>query len=306
MSRGVKPNTQEWMQNTPPELREQYEVFDPNEDLFLHALGTMHTPRYREENAGALVSDWPRIPLPATAELLTHSATLGRRLAELLDPESDIQLQAEWSFLAKLSIAAEFPEGTPDRGQRNAARLALTAGWGGAGQGATVMPRRGKAPERDWTPTELDRLTALAATQQLTLDDALALLGARCVVCLPERRRPLGGRPLQRLALHPRRLSSPQKVAKLSRTPSARSPPPRRRSPLLRPGRPPHRRHPPHGPGTRRKLCSHHPHGNWTAKRQLSQMVISLRLSDVSTQQRIRVFTQLRGRNTFGHPQQKP
>ncbi len=150
-------------------------------DIFFHALAIMHTPRYRTENSGALLNDWPRIPLPATAELLTHSATLGRRLAELLDPESDLHLAAGWSFLARLSIAAEFSEGTPDRDRRNAARFALTAGWGGRGQGDTVMPRRGKAPDRDWTPIELDRLATLAATQSLTLDEALTLLGPRGV-----------------------------------------------------------------------------------------------------------------------------
>jgi hypothetical protein len=154
---------------------------DQIENLFFHALAVMHAPQYRTENSGALLGDWPRIPLPASADLLTHSATLGRRLAELLDPESSVELVAEWSFLARLILHAELPEGTPDRDQRNANRLALTAGWGGAGQGATVMPRRGDARERDWTETELARLTTLAATQSLTLDDALTLLGPRCV-----------------------------------------------------------------------------------------------------------------------------
>jgi hypothetical protein len=168
---------------------------------FFHALATMHTPQYRLENSGALLGDWPRIPLPATAELLSHSATLGRRLADLLDPESDLNLAAEWSFLARLSIAAEFPEGTPDRDARNAARFALTAGWGGAGQGATVMPRRGDYRERDWTPTEIARLSTLLKSpggpsiapalgamggeqslpEPLTLEAALNLLGHRCV-----------------------------------------------------------------------------------------------------------------------------
>ena len=102
-------------------------------------------------------------------------------MAELLDPESDLQLAAEWSFLARLSIPAEFPEDTPERDRRNAARFAVTARWGGRGQGATVMPGRGKAPERDWNSGDLDRLAALAAAQNLTPDDALALLGTRCV-----------------------------------------------------------------------------------------------------------------------------
>ena len=34
------------------------------EDLFHHALATLHDPAYREANAGALRMEWPRIPLP--------------------------------------------------------------------------------------------------------------------------------------------------------------------------------------------------------------------------------------------------
>lgn len=151
------------------------------DDFFFHALATMHTPRYQTENSGALLGDWPRIPLPATTELLAHSAVLGRSLAELLDPESNIELVSEWSFLARLILPAEFAEGTVDRDIRNAARLAVTAGWGRTGQGASVMPRRGDARERAWTPAELERIGVLAVTQSLTLDDALNLLGARCV-----------------------------------------------------------------------------------------------------------------------------
>ncbi len=43
------------------------------------------------------------------------------------------------------------------------------------------MPRRGKAPERDWMATELDRLSTLAAAQGLTREQTLTLLGPRCV-----------------------------------------------------------------------------------------------------------------------------
>jgi hypothetical protein len=79
----------------------RYDGLNNPHAVFFHALAAMHTPAYRLENSGALLGDWPRIPLPASAELLTHSATLGRRLAELLDPESSIHLAAEWSFLAR-------------------------------------------------------------------------------------------------------------------------------------------------------------------------------------------------------------
>lgn len=150
-------------------------------DLFFHGLAIIHTPRYREENAGALLNDWPRIPLPARRELLTHSASLGRRLAELLDPESELQLAGAWSFLARLSLPPELPEGTPDRDQKNAGRLAVTAGWGGRGQGETVMPRRGDARAREWTATERERIAGLAVAEGLTAEQTLELLGERCV-----------------------------------------------------------------------------------------------------------------------------
>jgi hypothetical protein len=144
----------------------------PKLDLFQHSLATMHTPAYRAENAGALLGDWPRILLPATADLLTGSATLGRRLAELLDAESSTSLAAEWSFLAALKLPLD-----PDLGKA----LRLTAGWGHKGQGSTVMPGRGLVPERPWTETEREKLAVLAVTQSLTLDDALTLLGETCV-----------------------------------------------------------------------------------------------------------------------------
>jgi predicted helicase len=38
------------------------------EALFHHAVAAMHSPAYREENAGALRQDWPRVPLPATRD----------------------------------------------------------------------------------------------------------------------------------------------------------------------------------------------------------------------------------------------
>ncbi len=171
----------------------------PKLDPFHHALATMHTPAYRTENAGALLGDWPRIPLPATAEQLTHSASLGRRLAELLDAESSINLATEWSFLAALKLPRD-----PNLEEA----LKLTAGWGHKGQGSTVMPGRGLASERPWTEAEIEKLSALAAAcfptnspcpihsrssrmggrpqkpgsqPPVTLEAALALLGETCV-----------------------------------------------------------------------------------------------------------------------------
>ena len=140
--------------------------------LFFHTLATLHTPRYRTENAGALLGDWPRIPVPATAKLLASSATLGRRLADLLDAESAINLASEWSLLAALKL--------PHNADLERA-LKLTSGWGYRGQGSTVMPGQGLSPDRPWSTSEREKIAALAATQSLSLENALALLGEICV-----------------------------------------------------------------------------------------------------------------------------
>ncbi len=145
-------------------------------DLFFHALAIMHTPLYRTENAGALLGDWPRIPLPSTADLLTHSATLGRRLANLLDPESTADLSRNLFFLAALKLPQR-----PGNNTLHTDDLQLTAGWGARGQGSTVMPGRGRLSERPWTPAELAKLETLAATEALTPTQAQALLGETCV-----------------------------------------------------------------------------------------------------------------------------
>ena len=142
----------------------------PGSSLFFHAVAIMHTPTYRSENSGALLSDWPRIPLPSTADLLSHSATLGHRLADLLDAESSVNLTAEWSFLAALKLPL-------DTAIEEA--LKVTAGWGYL-QGNAVMPGTGVFPTRLWTDPEREKLATLAAAQSLTPDQVLALLGDTC------------------------------------------------------------------------------------------------------------------------------
>ncbi len=144
----------------------------PAEDLFFHALAIMHTPTYRADNAGALLGDWPRIPLPRDAAALGRSAALGRRLAELLDPESTLELAGAWSFLGKLVLPVPL---------NLSEHLKITAGWGYRGQGETVMPGRGLAPRRGWTDTERERLHKLGAEFGLPLAEVLALLGEHAV-----------------------------------------------------------------------------------------------------------------------------
>jgi hypothetical protein len=118
------------------------------EALFYHSIAVLHAPAYRNENAGALRQDWPRIPLPATRELLLASAALGRRVAALLDSEQPVAGVTSGSIdealrpIAVLSIAGG--------GQINPAGgdLDVTAGWGYAGRGGITMPGKGKTLER--------------------------------------------------------------------------------------------------------------------------------------------------------------
>ncbi len=109
------------------------------EDLFFHIVAILHAPAYRTENAGALRQDWPRIPLPEDVKTLRAGAALGRQVAALLDPESEVpgvtdkKIHAELRDLAAITVS---PDGkSPD--------LSVAARWGHAGQGGVVMPGPG-------------------------------------------------------------------------------------------------------------------------------------------------------------------
>ncbi|MFW6098273.1 MAG: type ISP restriction/modification enzyme, partial [Chloroflexota bacterium] len=58
--------------------------------LFYHVAAVLNTPSYRSENTGALRQDWPRVPLPKSAERLQASADLGEQVAALLNPEEAV------------------------------------------------------------------------------------------------------------------------------------------------------------------------------------------------------------------------
>jgi len=147
------------------------------EDLFHHVLATLHDPAYREANAGALRMEWPRIPLPGwpdgggedTAEELARSATRGRELAALLDPDTPVPGVTQAPLrpeIAAIAVPATV-------GGRNMAGddFAVTASWGHYGQGDAVMPGQGRAVERAFTPEERSTLgDALLAVGETTFD----------------------------------------------------------------------------------------------------------------------------------------
>lgn len=150
------------------------------ESLFFHVVSTLHAQSYREANRDALRQDWPRIPLPAKKEALLASATLGRRIAELLDPESPVSDKVTRRLLQSLKSIAPLArdEGggaaiNPDEGH-----LDLTAGWGHAGQDGVTMPGRGRHVERARTAPETAALEKAAETAGLAQHEVLIRLGA--------------------------------------------------------------------------------------------------------------------------------
>ncbi len=126
--------------------------------LLLHCLAVGYAPTYLSENAGGIRGDWPRIPLPDSKDALIHSAELGRRIANLLDTENPVAGVTTDAIRPELKeIAVIWREGDgslePTKGH-----LAMTAGWGHAGKDGAVMPGKGLAKIRDYSPAELGAL----------------------------------------------------------------------------------------------------------------------------------------------------
>ncbi len=150
--------------------------------LFFNAVAAMHAPSYRKENEGALRMDWPRVPVPGDVRILSRSAGLGADLSRLLNPESPAPGVTIGTIRMGLRVM-----GLPakrDGAALDADDLALTAGWGSiqrGGGGTIVMPGRGQTQVRAYTEVERTALEAEAQAHDMTLDDLLALIGARTV-----------------------------------------------------------------------------------------------------------------------------
>jgi hypothetical protein len=156
---------------------------DPDADpetaglIWIHALAVGYAPAYLTENADGIRQDWPRVPLPDTAEALRASARLGREIAALLDPETPVPgvtagtLRPELKVMAVVSRVGGGPL-NPDAGD-----LALTCGWGHGGKDGVTMPGKGKVIRRDYTLEELAAIREGAGNLGLTPEQALEHLG---------------------------------------------------------------------------------------------------------------------------------
>jgi predicted helicase len=144
--------------------------------LWLHALAAAHAPAYLDEHRAAIVASYPRIPLPANLGMLTASATLGQRLADLLDPERRAKGVTGGPVLAALRCIG-VPMRADDR-QLTDTDNALAANWGYHDGRGAVMPGQGRAVERSsYDSTEVSAFAAGGPALNLASDEVVALLG---------------------------------------------------------------------------------------------------------------------------------
>jgi len=142
------------------------------EDLFHHVVATLHDPAYLAANAGALLMEWPRTPLPGwpdgnaegAADALAASAARGRELAALLD--SDMGVAGVTTGALRPELATIAVPATTDGGNMAEGDFKVSAGWGHFGMGEAVMPGQGRVVERDYSVAE-----------RAVLGDAVSMLG---------------------------------------------------------------------------------------------------------------------------------
>ena len=136
--------------------------------VWWHALAICYSPEWLEENADAILQDWPHIPMPSNPKQLTASAALGKRIAELLDPETPVggvtagAIEPELRSIAVLAKAG----GGAAAGQD----LAITARWGALDARQAVMPGAGKTEIRAYSPDEQECAGCAADLGERTVD----------------------------------------------------------------------------------------------------------------------------------------
>jgi len=153
----------------------------PAEAVMFHSHAVLQSRWYRTENHSGLRHGWPRIPLPNSKELLLASAELGRKVADVLDPETDVDEVTTGVIrpeMKVIGVATRVGGGNLDP---QAGDLAVTASWGHAGKGGVTMPGRGKIILRPYSPEERVAVEQGAEALGLSAEEAFAQLGDQAV-----------------------------------------------------------------------------------------------------------------------------
>lgn len=133
--------------------------------VWLHALAIGFSPAYLAENRDGVRQGWPRVPLPASAGQLEHSAALGWRIAELLETGKAVAGVTTGTLMQELKGVAVLAKMNRDGKFATHAQidpafdLKVTAGWSQMQKGGVVMPSAGVVEEHPqenpapWTVT---------------------------------------------------------------------------------------------------------------------------------------------------------
>lgn len=120
--------------------------------VWFSALAVAYAPAWLDDFEEGILDDWPRVPLPNSAALLTASAALGRRVAALLDPDMPVPGVTSGAVLPCLREIAVLER--VGGGSASGAELAVTAPWGYRDSRGAVMPGSGDVGQRGYAPSE--------------------------------------------------------------------------------------------------------------------------------------------------------
>jgi hypothetical protein len=148
--------------------------------IWQHVLAVAMGPDYLQTFERLLADDYPRVPLPLDADVLSASAELGSLVAALLDVETPVPGVTTGAIAPHLQAlgAFTFQGGGPLNLDKH---LVLDAEWGYQDKANKVMPGPGRTTERDYTPTEIAVLESRARELGLTREALQKVLGARTV-----------------------------------------------------------------------------------------------------------------------------
>jgi hypothetical protein len=108
--------------------------------IWLHALAIGYSRAYREEHAGGLASDWPRVPLPSDAATLQASASLGKQVAALLDMARPVEGIETGAFRRELEPFGLLRRHDGEAIEDGDDALRLSENWGFFGERNIVQP----------------------------------------------------------------------------------------------------------------------------------------------------------------------
>ena len=155
------------------------------EALWLHSLAICSSPLYLTENRDGVQANCPRVPLPARSKVLHNSASLGDRIAALLDPDHEVTGVTSGSIKTFFSLLA--PVASANQSTIRPTDLALTASWGRADSNDAVMPGKGKTEEYEGYGAQEKDLRSALRVLELDPNEALILLGPPIDVYLNDR-----------------------------------------------------------------------------------------------------------------------